>query len=138
MLLLAASLFALPTAAWAGPAEARLALDKLSASPMIDGAALVGADGLMLLHTLPASADHDSVAALSTAVSGISERTLRTLGGTWSYTVVGTANGPGSMLVVDAGDSVLLVALLSPKTDVFKALTTVRAAAPTVTKALAQ
>lgn len=89
------------------------ALKALSANtPDVEAAALIDNDGLMIASAMPADIDDDSVAAMSAALLGLSERITRELArgnfemvmlrGTDGYSVL-VRCGPDAVLTVLAG-----------------------------------
>ncbi len=80
-------------------------------TPDIEGAAVISMDGLVMASSLPATADEDSVSAMSAAIYGIGARTATELErgevdqlyikGTQGYFLI-TQTGPEAMLAVMA------------------------------------
>ena len=86
-------------------------------TPDIEAAAVVDNDGLMIASALPGDVEDDRVAAMSAALLGMSERTVRELGrgnfslvmlkGSAGYTVISRC-GPDAVITVLATESAKL------------------------------
>lgn len=86
-------------------------------TPDIEAAAVVDNDGLMIASALPGDVEDDRVAAMSAALLGMSERTVRELGrgafalvmlkGSAGYTILARC-GPDAVITVLATESAKL------------------------------
>jgi len=80
----------------------------------IEAAAVVDNDGLMMASSLPQDVDEESVAAMSAALLGISERISDELGrGDFEMNLVRGVNG--LTLMMRCGPEAVLVVLTTPK-----------------------
>jgi len=83
-------------------------------TPDVEAAAVVDNDGLMMASSLPQDIDEESVAAMSAALLGISERISGELGrGDFQLNLVRGDNG--LTLMTRCGPDAVLVVLTTPK-----------------------
>ncbi|MCB9761488.1 MAG: roadblock/LC7 domain-containing protein [Alphaproteobacteria bacterium] len=83
-------------------------------TPDIEAAAVVDNDGLMMASSLPADMDDDSVAAMSAALLGISERMADELGrGDLSMCMI--KGDDGYCILTRCGPDAVLAVLTSPR-----------------------
>ena len=83
-------------------------------TPDVEAAAVVDSDGLMMASSLPQDIDEESVAAMSAALLGISERISMELGrGDFQLNLVRGAKG--LTLMTRCGPDAVLVVLTTPK-----------------------
>lgn len=83
-------------------------------TPDVEAAAIVDNDGLVLASSLPADMEEDSVAAMSAALLGISERISGELGrGDLEMTMI--RGGTGYIVLTRAGEDSVLMVLTTKK-----------------------
>ena len=88
----------------------KLTRDLANGTPDIEAAAIVDLDGLMIASTLPADVEDDSVAAMSAALLGISERISDELK-RGSFEMVMVRGSAGYVVIASAGDDAVLAVL---------------------------
>ncbi|MCK6525512.1 roadblock/LC7 domain-containing protein [Myxococcota bacterium] len=81
-------------------------------TPDIEAAAVVDNDGLMMASSLPQDVDEDSVAAMSSALQGISERIASELN-RGSFELVMVRGGDGFAILTRCSDEAVLSVLTS-------------------------
>ncbi|MEY3214210.1 MAG: hypothetical protein RIT28_4691 [Pseudomonadota bacterium] len=81
-------------------------------TPDIEAAAVVDNDGLMMASSLPQDVDEDSVAAMSSALQGISERIASELK-RGSFELVMVRGGDGFAILTRCSDEAVLSVLTS-------------------------
>lgn len=108
------------------------ALDEfLATSPDVEAAAIVSADGLPMASALPPDVEEDRLAAMSAALLTLGERAADGLGkGDLSQVFVEGSNG--YVVLMQAGEDAVLVAVTSKKTKVGLVLFEMRKAASTI------
>ena len=92
----------------------KLTRDLANATPDIEAAAIVDNDGLMIASSLPAEIEEDSVAAMSAALLGISERIAGELE-RGDFEMVMVRGGQGFVVISRAGDDAVLAVLTTTK-----------------------
>ena len=92
----------------------KITRDLANATPDIEAAAIVDLDGLMIASTLPADVEDDSVAAMSAALLGISERIAGELK-RGSFEMVMVRGNSGYVVISNAGDDAVLAVLTTTR-----------------------
>lgn len=88
----------------------KLTRELANGTPDIEAAAIVDLDGLMIASTLPADVEDDSVAAMSAALLGISERISGELK-RGSFEMVMVRGDAGYVVIASAGSDAVLAVL---------------------------
>ena len=107
----------------------------LAGSTVIQGAAVVSQDGLVMTSNLPKDADETQVGASAAALLGLSRRSTPTLGrGDFVQSLI--QGGDGNIILVSAGDSALLVGLTPLDVSLGMVFLEAREAAEAIAKVL--